>query len=204
MAMKKEIKLILIDDHQLFLEGAQLLLSQEDEFNIIGAYTNPSHALKQLDHIVPDIIITDISMPIMNGLELIKIVKKIYPIKILVVSSYQNIIPFYLIDGYLTKNFSPVDLVKAIKKIVFENNKVFFYEDSKEQLFLEFKKHILTKREKEIVSLISNEFTLHEIAETLFISKHTVESHKKNIYSKLKVKSSAGLIKKCLCLGLLN
>lgn len=203
--MKKNIKIFLIDDHQLFLEGEQLLLSQEKKFNVIGVFTNPLHALKQLKLIIPDIIITDISMPEMNGIEFIKQVKSLYPkLKILVVSAYNDIIPIDLIDGNLIKNFSSINLIKTVKKIVYENKKAFLFEDSKKQFFLEFKKQILTKREKEIVTLISNELTLHEIADALFISKHTVESHKKNIYSKLKVKSSAGLIKTAIHLGIIN
>ena len=104
-------------------------------------------------------------------------------------------------NGYLFKDSERSTLIKAIETIVLEERIFFEFTDKKTAPALEFKNKILTAREKEIVQLISIEFTVDQIAEELFISKYTVETHKKNIFLKLKVHTNAGLIKKAMQLG---
>ena len=114
---------------------------------------------------------------------------------------FQQIQSFRGIDGYLLKETSYSELIKAIKEIVLYDKKYFYDAYSKGSETLEFKKTILTTREKEIVNLIANQYSVDEIAEQLFLSRYTVETHKKNIFQKLQVKNAAGLIKKAIYLG---
>jgi DNA-binding NarL/FixJ family response regulator len=198
------IKIILVDDHTLFTEGLVAALSKDKEIEVIATFSDAREALKALKLKLPDLLITDISMPNMNGVEFIQKLNERYPkLKILVSSMYQQMVSSKNIHGYLQKDTTTFEFLNAIKKIVLED-KHYFKEIVHKNNISEFNKSILTKREKEVVSLISKEFTVHQIAEELFISKLTVESHKKNIFLKLQVNTNAGLVKKALMLGFLD
>lgn len=198
------ITIALVDDHKMFSDGMISVLCQQEDFSILFAENNARSALERLKECVPDIIISDISMPDMNGIEFIKIVKEEYPdVKILVLSMFENLQTFENMDGYLLKETDKEELVKAIHTIVLENNK-YFKTPKKEMDTFEFRYSILSPREKEIIQLIANELTTGEIAEHLFISKATIETHRKNIFFKLQVKNIAGLIKKAIYLGIVK
>ncbi|WP_243471355.1 response regulator transcription factor [Winogradskyella sp. MH6] len=199
-----KIRLVIVDDHKMFLDGIKTILSKENEFEIVATFNNPKDAIPFLktNHEI-DLLITDISMPEINGLEFIKIItEEASSLKILVISMFEQIQAFKGINGYLLKESGFEELKKAIKTIVI-NGKDYFYSnhenDKKENL--EFKKSILTRREKEIIVLIAKQNSVDEIAEELFLSRHTVETHKKNIFQKLQVNNAAGLIKKAVYLG---
>lgn len=200
----EKIRVILVDDHLLFTEGLKASLEREEGIEVAATFSEAKKALQFLKTATPDLVITDISMPDMNGVEFIKKIKIQNPhLKIMVVSMFQNMISSKEVDGYLLKD-SPIDVfLDAIKKIVLENSK-YFPHDTLPFLISDFHTHILTKREKEIVALIANEQTVNQIAEQLFISPLTVESHKKNIFLKLQVHTNAGLIKKAMYLGYLS
>lgn len=193
----------MVDDHQMFLEAMQMVFSQQENMEVLFVENDATEVLKKLKKQTPDIIITDISMPKMNGIELIKMIRNEFPyIKILVLSMHKS---SYVenIDGYLLKEIDKTELLKAIHTIVLENKKVFTQGYVKEQGLI-FKKSILSSREKEIIRLIAQEYTTDEIAEKLFISRHTIETHRKNIFLKLQVKNIAGLIKKAINLGVIE
>lgn len=198
------ITIALVDDHQMFSDGMVSVLSKQENFSIFFVENNARLALERLKDGEPDIIISDISMPDMNGIEFIKMVKEQHPgIKILVLSMFENLQTFENMDGYLLKETDKEELVKAINTIVLENGK-YFKTPKKEMDTFEFKHSILSQREKEIIQLIADELTTDEIAEQLFISKSTIESHRKNIFFKLQVKNIAGLIKKAIYLGIVK
>ncbi len=198
------IKLGLVDDHQMFLDGMVSVLSTQSNLSILFVENNAKSALEKIKIEEPDIIISDISMPDVNGIEFIKIVKENHPkIKILVLSMFENLQTFENMDGYLLKETDKDELIRAINTIVLENGK-YFKIPKKEMDTFKFKHSILSPREKEIIQLIANEFTTDEIAEHLFISKGTIETHRKNIFFKLQVKNIAGLIKKAIYLGILK
>ena len=204
MITNNRIKIALVDDHQMFLDGMISVLSNQTEFDILFVENNPKVALLKIKNNVPDILISDVSMPEMNGLEFIKIVKQDFPeIKILVLSMFESLQSVQDIDGYLLKETSKDELIKTIIDIVQNDKKHFGSGQIKKDTF-NFKKSILTDREKEIIQLIANEFTTDEIAEKLFTSKSTIESHRKNIFYKLQVKNTAGLIKKAIYLGVVK
>lgn len=198
------IKIVIVDDHQMFLDGIVAVLSKEPNIEILFTENNAIEALGKLKRESPDLIITDVSMPNMNGVEFIKILKNDYPeIKILVLSMFENMQSFGDINGYLLKETDKETLIKAINGIVLKDEKFFMTSESKKNDF-DFKKTILSNREKEIIRLIADEYTTDEIAEKLFISKHTIDAHRKNIFLKLQVKNIAGLIKKGIQLGVIN
>lgn len=199
------IKIVIVDDHKLFLDGLRFALSQMDNVIVQQVFSNPIDAISYLKNNDIDLLISDISMPEMNGIEFIKKAKAITPhIKTLVVSMFPSIHEIQGINGYLLKESSHDELQKAITEIMIEN-KNYFYSDykGKQRETLEFTNTIITKREKEIIQLIAQEKTADQIADQLFLSKHTVEAHKKNIFLKLQVNNMAGLIKKAMYLGYL-
>lgn len=198
------IKIVIVDDHKLFLEGIVSVLSNESNFSILFSENKAVKALKRIEKEEPDIVITDISMPEMNGLEFIKVLKKDFPsIKILVLSMFKNMQSYEEIDGFLSKETGKEELINTINGIVTSGKKYFSKNDDAFEDF-EFKKNILSSREKDIIQLISEQYTTDEIAKKLFISKHTIEAHRKNIFFKLQVKNIAGLINKSIHLGFIK
>ena len=200
-----KIRIVIVDDHEMFLQGISATLSKQENIEIIGIFNNALKALSALKKDIPDLLITDISMPNINGLEFIKKVNEQHRnLKILVVSMFKQIQSFDGIQGYLLKETSCQELIDAINRIVLYDEKYFYKDYKKENNPLEFNKSILSKREKEIVKCIAKELTTDEIAEKLFLSKHTVITHKKNIYLKLQVNNAAGLINKAVYLGYIS
>ncbi len=194
----------LVDDHQLFLDGMHSVLSSEQDFAVLFAVNSAKTAFEKLKELQPDVIISDISMPEINGIEFIKIVRQQYPeIKIIVLSMFENLQSYDNIEGYLLKETDRQELIQTIRKIVINGEKVFKTFNKQQDIF-EFKNAILTEREKQIIQLIAEEFTTEEIAEKLFVSKGTIETHRKNIFFKLQVKNIAGLIKKAVYLGIVK
>ncbi len=198
------ISTLIVDDHQLFLDGLNTVFSQQDDISVLHSTTSAKEALDFVQHTPPDLIITDIAMPEMNGIEFIKAVKEIHPsIKILVVSMFQNMHSYQNIDGYLLKESSIDRVLQVVRGIVLRNETYYDFEESPIEIY-DFKEHILSPREKEIIQLISEELTSDQIAKRLFVSRHTVETHRKNIFLKLNVKNIAGMIKKAMHLGVIN
>ncbi|MFA9370526.1 MAG: response regulator [Labilibaculum antarcticum] len=200
-----KIKVLLVDDHLMFLEGLQSLFANEKNIEVVGAASNAQIALDILKEEQPDIVITDLSMPDIDGSSLVASIQKMYPsIYTLVLSMHSDaqIISKLInqdINGYLLKNAEKEELLTAVKTIAGGEN--YFSKEVKE-IFTQssFNRNFnpipeLSKREKEVLKLIGDEYTTKEIADHLFISQNTVESHRKNMFSKLNVKNVAGLIK---------
>lgn len=200
-----KINLIVVDDHKMFLDGITATLCKQKHINVLKALNNAKEALEVLKSTMPDLLITDISMPDINGLEFVKLVRKEYPnLKILVISMFRKLQAFEGINGYLLKETNVDELLFAINKIVIDNESCFYEGYDDEKRLLDFNRKILSEREKYIVSLIAKEFTTDQIAQKLFLSRYTIETHKKNIYMKLKVNNAAGLIKKAVYLGYIS
>ncbi len=198
------IKIAIVDDHQMFSDGLVSVFLGVQNIEVLFSENKAQEALIKLNNNQPDLIITDISMPEMNGLEFIKIVKKEYPnIKILVLSMFDNMQSFKDIDGFLLKESSKEELINVIEKIVLRNQKHFLGVKNNENS-IDFNKSILTTREKDIIQLIALEHTTEEIAEKLFLSKHTIEAHRKKIFLKLQVKNIAGLVNLAIHLGIVK
>lgn len=200
------IKLHIVDDHQMMIDGLRALLGDEPDFKIIDESNNGKVALAKIEMRQPDVLLTDISMPEMNGLELTKAVKEKFPaIKIIALSMFgeRNTISEMLqagINGYIVKNTGKQELIQAINKI--SQGGMFFSDEVSAEMMKvisepQVKEEVisLTPREIEIVKLIAKEYSNLQIAEALFISERTVETHRKNIFRKTNTKSVVGLIK---------
>lgn len=208
------IKVLLVDDHLMFLEGLQSLFANEKNIEVVGAASNAKMALDIINNNKIDIVITDLSMPDIDGSSLIATLQNKHPnIYTLVLSmhSESQIISKLIkqdINGYLLKNAEKEELLIAVKTIVGGEN---YFSKEVSDIYNEgsFKSDYspipeLSKREQEVLKLIGDQFTTKQIADKLFISQNTVESHRKNMFSKLNVKNVAGLIKMAIKNNLLE
>jgi DNA-binding NarL/FixJ family response regulator len=197
------IKIVLVDDHQIVLDGLRSLFEADPEFDVIDAVSTPEQALKVLMEGQPDILLTDYSLPGMTGLELSVIVRETYPkIKRVILSMHDegHLIRQVMkegVDGYLLKNVQQSELKTALRQIM--NGMPYVSPEITKQLLSgmahESKFELLTDREQEILKLIVKEFSNKGIADKLFISERTVETHRKNIFRKTNTTSLVGLVK---------
>lgn len=201
------LKIYLVDDHQMLIDGLKALLSGEENISIVGENTNPKTALKEIKEYRPDIVLTDINMPEMDGIELTKEVKKFNPdIKLIALSMFgeRGTISDMIkagVSAYILKNTGKQELLKAIDKV--SSGGSFFSDEVSEEMMRpldpsELKEISLSPREIEVIELIAKEYTNAKIAETLFISERTVETHRKNIFRKTDTKGVIGLLKYCV------
>jgi DNA-binding NarL/FixJ family response regulator len=210
-----KIKVAIADDHTMFLEGLVSLLEDIEEISIVGTALNGIEMLQLLKTKQVDVVISDISMPEMDGLELSRQVKQLYPdiaILILTMHDEQRIITSLLkagVKGYLFKNSDKEQFLTAIKTLA--NGELFVSEEVKNKMINNnpsiSKQSFapkLSDREREILQLVAKEFTTQQIADQLFISHHTVISHRKKLLFKFDVQNTAGLIKRAIETGLLE
>ncbi|MDO5969387.1 response regulator transcription factor [Flavivirga aquimarina] len=200
--------LIIADDHKMFLDGLLSIFESEEAYNILLTAKNGTQVVKYIDinsNEQIDLVITDITMPEMDGITLTKTLKeKNSNLKILAVSMHTNpdMIDTLIesdVDGYVPKNAEKKELLKAIETIL-KGDKYFSREITDIYMENKFSKKKeenikLTQREIDVITLIAKEFTTQEIADSLFLSKHTIESYRKNLIAKLGVRNLAGLTK---------
>ena len=202
----KKITLALVDDHQIVIDGLMSLLKGHDAFRFAFATTDPTEVIQKMELSPVDILLTDVMMPALPGNKLAKLVKEKFPsVKILALSMsgqgdlVNEMINDADISGYVLKNIGKQDLIKALEKIA--DGGIYFSDEVINELkrTSERKKQNeeahLTAREIEILRLIEKEFNNKQIAETLFISERTVETHRKNIFRKTNTNSVIGLVK---------
>lgn len=195
---KKKVRIGIVDDHQLILDGLEKLLNSEENFQVVFIENSAIKALEFMEKNPVDLVITDVAMPELNGAEFIQRIKQAHPkVKILVLSMYKtDLISEDDIDGYLLKESSSKTILKKVKEIIQQKPKNIYAPSTGTY-------HNLSKREREIVVEIGNGLSSDQIAEKLFLSYYTVETHKKNIYLKLDVKTTSELIKKAMHLGII-
>ncbi|MEM6800175.1 MAG: response regulator transcription factor [Bacteroidota bacterium] len=205
------IKLILADDHQMFREGIKSLLISEGDIQVVGEASDGEELLVEINSLEADIVLLDIEMPKMGGLEVMReFKKKNVEIKVLVLSMHKS--PEFVrkifqagAAGYLQKDAGKESLLKAIREMQIRGT--YFPPELASVLIesLQNKKQgtKISKRELEVINLIVDGLTTKEIAAKLFLSKHTVESHRQNILLKLGLKNSAELVKYALQNGLI-
>nr|WP_068889873.1 response regulator transcription factor [Pedobacter panaciterrae] len=203
------------DDHLLVIQGIKAMLSKKSHLNIIFFAENGKSLLNNLKIALPDILLLDIQMPDMSGIDLCQQITKDYPsVKILALTNMDE--SFYVKQmirngaaGYLLKNTDQLTMINAIEEVMMGNQ----YLDKQiqknlmDEMLLGKKRSaqqvVLTKRELEILGLIAKEFTNHEIAESLFISLRTVQTHRLNISHKLNAKNMVSLVKEAYKRGLI-
>ncbi|MEO7978639.1 response regulator transcription factor [Flavobacterium sp.] len=208
--MNDSIKIILVDDEILFRKGISFLLEREENIDVVFEASNGEELIAYLNQSAtkPDIIIMDLKMPILNGVEATKIIRKNFPeIKIIALTSYDtksfvaNMIQIGAV-AYLIKNSTPKDLLHTINQVFLKG---FFYNENVLQTIKEtiisskksksnLEGSFLSPREIEILQLICMQKTTIEIAEELFLSPRTVEGHRNNLLLKTESRNIAGLV----------
>jgi DNA-binding NarL/FixJ family response regulator len=206
MKSEQVITVAIADDHELFREGLQRLLNDQPNISIVWLASNGGEALEKFSAQRPDILLLDIQMDKMDGISVLKhLTQSDNTVKAIMLSMhvdkpYIEKVHALGAKGYLLKNAGRDELVHAIK-IVFEGGKHFSSEVTSVLLTSPTPSTStinLTKRELEVLALIAQEYTNPDIAEKLFLSTETVNSHRKNLLRKLDVKNTAGLVKYAL------
>ncbi len=217
--MRHPIRVLIAEDHTIVRQGLARLLSDQPGLDVVGEATNGQRAVAMTERLKPDILIMDLAMPRMNGMEASKKIKKLMPkIKILILSMYSH--EHYIhelleigVSGYLLKDASGRDIIKAINEAM--NNKTFLSPmiskimaeceqmprkgTSREERFKQ-----LTNREREVFQLIAEGHSTREIAELLFVSVSTIKTHRAKIMDKLGANSAVQLAHVAIHLGLVD
>jgi DNA-binding NarL/FixJ family response regulator len=205
------IKLFIVDDHYMVIEGIHSLLQHESEVEWMGHASNAASCLSFLQHEKPDVILMDINLPDKNGIDLCKEVKEKYPtIYILGLSTFnqQSFIEKMIASGasgYLLKNATQQELMEGIQTVI--KGKQYLSFDAAiaiRKTDADNETPIITRREKEVLELIANGLTNNEMAERLFISVSTIDTHRKNLLAKFGARNTASLIKIVMQFNLLQ
>lgn len=208
MEQLARIRVLIADDHDIFRDGLSLLLLKEPTIELVGDAANGKRLIQMAKELQPDIVLTDLKMPEMDGIEAIKRLKELYPvIKSIALSSFDN--DAMVIDalevgamGYIIKNADRGEIVDAIR-MVYTGSPYYCKTTSGRLVKLiarsEFNPYkadaskLFSDKEKEIIRLICEEKTSKEIGELLFMSSRTVEGHRVKILEKMNVKTTAGV-----------
>lgn len=217
----KNTKLLIVDDHEVVRDGLKNILTSLDNVVIAGEAANGEDAVKMYTNLKPDVVIMDISMPGMNGIEATRIIKEKDPnAKVLILTMHDN--QEYLnqiirsgAKGFILKNTDKEELLEAVKTVAAGEN---FFSKDISKLIIDnyirsakesekndgYKEVPLTKREIEVLKLIASGYSNQEIANILYISYNTVDTHRKNIMHKLSIKNTAGLVRYAIEKGLIS
>lgn len=204
----KVTKVFIVDDHYMVIEGIRSLLQNENDIEWMGHATNADSCLAFLKQQLPDIILMDVNLPDISGIDLCREVKKLYPsVLVLGLSTFnQQVIIQNMIDngasGYVLKNATKEELLEAINTIIKGKN-YFSFEVAIALRKIKENSPLITRREREALQLIAEGLTNAEISEKLFISIPTVNTHRKSLLEKFEVKNTATLISKAIKNGLL-
>lgn len=209
-AMEGKIKVFLTDDHELYLEGLCLLLNKQEGIRVVGNSLSGHDLLQKLPGLEVDVLLLDVNLPDIEEVALLEQIRALRPeLKVLYLTMmrgtrYIHRLMKYGLQGYLLKNAPIMELNEAIRTIAAGGN---YYSkeinisdadhDFRNTITIDDKQinEILSKREVEILKLICKEFSNAEIAEKLFLSISTVETHRKNLIAKLGVNNTVGLVK---------
>lgn len=220
LKMNPKIKIHLADDHQVLIDGLTNLLQTVPNFEVAGSSLDGTTVYQDVLADNADVLILDISMPKKDGIETLKeFNEKQSSCKVIILSSYDDlkIIKEVMKLGakaYLTKNCAGENIIEAVEAVY--HGQEYFSDAVREKIFHTFMDNpklnqntaienpLLSPREIEIITLIALEYSGKEISEKLFISSHTVETHRKNIMKKLNIKSTIGLVKYALKNNLIN
>jgi DNA-binding NarL/FixJ family response regulator len=210
------IPIAIVDDHEVVINGLKAMFSNSDEIKVVYSTTHGSALYEYLVIEQPAVILLDIQMPDISGIDICKQVHRLYPqVKIIAFSSFDD--THYIrqvirngASGYLLKNADQQTIIAAIKQVM--KGEEYIDESIKKMLIQESisgqRRSMfdipLTKREKEILKLIADGLSNQEIADKLFISLRTVETHRFNLTQKLDVKNAAGLVKEAIKRGLVD
>ncbi|GGC01324.1 DNA-binding response regulator [Marinobacterium zhoushanense] len=201
------IKVILVDDHPLVLDGIRARLEDEPGISVVGEACNGQQAVDKARELKPDVMLMDVSMPVMNGFEATRELRQSCPeVRVLILSMHDN--REYILQliqsgasGYILKDVSSEEMVKAIETV--HQGGTYFSSGASQTLFSRFDEPVsaaqdsgvLTRRELTVLKLLAEGRNNKEIARELDISVRTVETHRQNIKSKLNIQTAAGLVR---------
>ncbi|MDJ1493604.1 response regulator transcription factor [Cytophagaceae bacterium DM2B3-1] len=201
------ISVIIVDDHPIVVEGLRSLLQHKPEITILNSFINGKDVLPYLNEHPADVVLLDINLPDISGIELCRQIKQTYPqTKVLALSNHSehSMIAQMLqsgASGYLLKNAPADELLKAIEEVTV---KTVFLSSEVQKVLLDAYSNtqdtipVLTRRELEILRWLADGHTTNAIADKLFISPLTVETHRRNLMQKFEVNNVAALIKKAV------
>ena len=214
-----KIRILITDDHTLIRRGITSLLNAQPDMEVVGEASNSEEALQAMSKEAPDIVLMDISMPGINGLEVTKSIRARFPqTRVLMLTMHDR--EDYLFQamragaaGYILKGADVQDLLSAIRSV--HAGEVYLYPTVTTKLLADYLRRVetgenrtsydgLTDREREVLRLIAQGKTTGEIAIVLFLSRHTVETHRDHIMQKLDLHRKAELIKYAIRKGLVN
>lgn len=215
----EEIKVLLVDDHTIVRQGLRLLLDTQPDIRIVGETGEGREAIEKARQLMPDVILMDISMPGMNGLEACRRIRECCPgTRILALTMHDNEEYFFQAlsagaAGYILKKADPAELVSAIR-VVYQGG-AFLYPSVAKSLVADFLRRVdsgeeranfdgLTEREREILKLVAEGKTNREIASLLLISTKTADRHRANLMDKLNVHNRSQLIKYAIRKGIID
>ena len=197
------LKILIVDDHFILIEGLYTLLKNQQGIDVIGYAINGENCIHILRQQNVDIVLLDINLPDINGIELCKEIKSLFPnlLVIALTAFTQGSFVRKMIDngasGYLAKTATKAEIMKALKMAV--SGQIYLCEEAKHSLRNELKnesqKHSLTRRELEVLRLVADGSTNMQISKQLNISIDTVDSHRKNLHTKLNVTNAAQLVR---------
>jgi DNA-binding NarL/FixJ family response regulator len=212
----EKIKVLIADDHQILLDGIKAILDKDKALQVVGTASNGLEVLEFLKTEKVDVLLLDLQMPVMDGLETTMHVSKSFPdVKVVMLTTNDEgsiITSLFKVGaaGYLLKNASKEYLLKGIKDAYAGHRVISSHlTDKMIESLLEKPKSKkaelpkITKREIEVVKLIAEEYTTQEIANQLFVSTNTVATHKRNLFVKMDVKNSVGMVKKAVDWGII-
>lgn len=204
------IRVFITDDHEMYLEGLSLLLQKQSAIEVIGTSGTANRLLQSLPDLSPDdVLLLDVNLPDMEEEELIRKIRSLRPKQRIIYltlirgTRYVHKLLKYQVQGYILKNASVDELLNAIRTVgaggTYFSKEIDILSDNdfRNTLTVEDKQvsEILSKREVEVLKLVCKEFSNAEIAQKLFLSVSTVETHRKNLIAKLGVQNTVGLVK---------
>jgi len=215
----EKIRVLLADDHTLFREGIRLLLERQGDMQVVGEAADGREAVELAHRLQPNVVLMDIGMPVMNGMEATRLLHTQDPAaRVLILTMHGTDDYFFRVleagaSGYLLKEAAPTDLLSAIRSV--HRGEMFFYPTLAKRLAQEYLRRVgsgeerssfdtLTEREREVLRLIGQGHTNQEIADILCLSINTVQTHRTHIMNKLNLHSRAELMKYAVRLGLLT
>lgn len=214
------IKVILAEDHTIVRKGLRSLLDGEEGIRVVGEAENGKETMRKVAQLRPDVVVIDIAMPLLNGLEATRQIKKDFPqVKVLILSVHAD--EEYIFQtlragasGYLLKNAAPNDLVSAIKAAYRDES--FLSPSISKKVVKEYIRQAagttgeensyekLTDREREVLQLLAEGRTIKKIADLLYISVKTVQTHRVHLMEKLNINSNAELVQYAIRKGLIK
>ena len=217
--MDQRYRVVIAEDHTILREGLRSLLNQAKDFNIVGEAADGREALRYVEKLKPDLVLTDLSMPRMDGTDVIGAIKKQSPNTKVIALTIHRAEEYILatlragVDGYVLKEASYEELMMAIRSVLkgkhylspeISGKLIEGYLEGRKTYKLDSLWETLTKREREILKLIAEGFKSKEIADYLCISVHTVETHRSTLMKKLNLHNTAALVALAIEKGLVS